>query len=92
MPEEIVPEKRVGPLEFERLLDTHEAALLLNVHPETVKRMARRGDLAAVKFGKIWRFRVLALEECVRRMTQRSRSRRHCCTSLSLGVAAHHAS
>jgi excisionase family DNA binding protein len=73
MTDEMTLSRRVDPSEFGRLLDCHEAAQLLNVHQETVKRMARRGDLAAVKFGKIWRFRVSALEECVRRMTQQSR-------------------
>jgi excisionase family DNA binding protein len=66
--------RRIDPSAFERLLDSHEAAHLLHVHPETVKRMARRGELAGVKFGKIWRFRVSALEECVQRLTQQSRS------------------
>ena len=73
MAEPIASDRQAAPPEFERLLDSHEAALLLNVHPETVKRMARRGDLAAVRFGRIWRFRVSALEECVQRLTQQSR-------------------
>jgi excisionase family DNA binding protein len=73
MAEGTVTSLRIDSPEFERLLDCREAALLLKVHPETVKRMARRGDLAAVKFGKIWRFRVSALEACVRQMTQHSR-------------------
>lgn len=58
------------PQEFEPLLDSHEAALLMHLHPETLKRMARHGKGAAVKFGRIWRFRRSALEECIQQLTQ----------------------
>jgi excisionase family DNA binding protein len=47
---------------FERLLDSDEAAALLKIHPKTLQRMARQGDVAAVHIGKLWRFRASALD------------------------------
>ena len=38
------------------LLTTREAADLLRVHPRTVQRLVRRGDLAAVRLGTATRF------------------------------------
>ena len=38
------------------VLDAHEAATLLSAHVETVRRLARRGDLPSFKVGKDWRF------------------------------------
>jgi excisionase family DNA binding protein len=40
-----------------RLFKTKEAADILNVTPETVRRMRRRGALKAVKVGRAVRFR-----------------------------------
>jgi len=60
--------------EFEPLLDSEEAAALLRLHPETLKRRARRGEIPGVKFGKVWRFRASALEACFQEMLQRSHS------------------
>jgi len=36
-------------------LTVSEAARLLSLHPVTVRRMARRGDLQAVRVGRLWR-------------------------------------
>jgi len=33
---------------FERLLDSDEAASLLKIHPKTLQRMARRGQVTAI--------------------------------------------
>lgn len=38
-----------------RLLTVDEAASELRVHPETVRRLIRRGDLCAFKAGRAWR-------------------------------------
>ena len=35
-------------------VNSEGAAELLNVHVETVERMARRGEIPAAKFGKQW--------------------------------------
>ena len=55
---------------FEPLLDSQQAAELMQVHPETVKRRARRGEIPGVKVGKIWRFRASGLEAYIRNLMQ----------------------
>ena len=47
---------------FEPLLDSQEAARLLDIHPKTLVQMARRGRIPAVRIGKFWRFRASALD------------------------------
>lgn len=47
--------------EVELLLDSHEAAAVLGVHPRTLQRMAQRGQIAGVQVGKLWRFRASSL-------------------------------
>jgi excisionase family DNA binding protein len=42
-------------------LDAQEAATLLNAHVETVRRLARRGEIPSFKLGKDWRFDEKAL-------------------------------
>jgi len=53
---------------FEPLLDSQQAAKLMHVHPETVKRWARRGEIPSLKFGKVWRFRASGLEAYIRNL------------------------
>lgn len=48
---------------FERLLDSDEAARLLRIHPKTLQRMARNGEIRGVQIGKLWRFRASQLNE-----------------------------
>ena len=50
-------------LVFERLLDSDEAANLLRIHPKTLQRMARNGQIAGVQIGKLWRFRASILND-----------------------------
>lgn len=45
----------------QQVLNTQEAATLLGVHKETVRRLARKGALPCFKIGKDWRFRRDAL-------------------------------
>lgn len=42
---------------FEPLIDIIAAAGLLKVHPKTVQRLARGGEIPAVRIGRYWRFR-----------------------------------
>ncbi len=42
---------------FERFLDSREAAALLQIHPKTLQRLARKGEIRAMRVGKLWRFR-----------------------------------
>ena len=51
---------------FEPLLDSQEAAKLLDIHPKTLMQKARRGEIPAVRIGKFWRFRASALDSWVR--------------------------
>jgi len=46
---------------FEQLLDSDEAASLLKIHPKTLQQMARSGEIAGVRIGKLWRFRASVL-------------------------------
>jgi excisionase family DNA binding protein len=48
---------------FEPLLDSDEAAALLKIHPKTLQRMARNGQIAAIQIGKLWRFRASQLNQ-----------------------------
>ena len=43
------------------LLNTEEAAKLLRIHPKTLQRMARKGEIPAMQIGKLWRFAASAL-------------------------------
>lgn len=45
----------------EALLDSTEAAQLLRIHPKTLQRMARKGEIPAIQIGKLWRFSPSAL-------------------------------
>jgi excisionase family DNA binding protein len=54
---------RVAVTEFEPLLDAIEAAALLRIHPNTLKKMARRGEIDARRIGRCWRFRTSDLNE-----------------------------
>ena len=47
--------------DFEPLLDSDEAAALLKIHPKTLQKMARRGEVAAIQIGRLWRFRASSL-------------------------------
>ena len=46
---------------FERLLDSEQAAALVQVHPKTLQRHARNGTVPGVRVGKLWRFRASEL-------------------------------
>jgi excisionase family DNA binding protein len=53
---------------FEPLLDSTEAAALLKIHPKTLQKLARNGEVAAIQIGKLWRFRASALDEWIKRI------------------------
>ena len=48
---------------FEPILDTEEAATLLRMHPKTLQKMARNGEVPAFRIGKGWGFRVSMLNK-----------------------------
>lgn len=44
-------------IDFEPLLDSDEAAQLLEIHPKTLQRMEQRGEIPGVQIGQQLRFR-----------------------------------
>lgn len=46
----------------EPLIDSEKAAAIIGIHPKTLQRMARSGEIKAVHVGKLWRFRASAIE------------------------------
>ena len=61
---------------FERVLNTEEAAALLQIHPKTLQKMAREGTVPAFRIGDLWRFRASALDQWLRSGVY---SNRHSC-------------
>ena len=60
---------------FERVLNTEEAAALLQIHPKTLQRMARQGVVPAFRIGDLWRFRASSLDDWLRsRLCSKSHS------------------
>lgn len=51
---------------FEPVLNTEEAAALLQIHPKTLQRMARQGVVPAFRIGDLWRFRASDLDRWLR--------------------------
>ena len=47
---------------IEALLTTKEATQVLKIHPKVLERMAKRGDVPALKVGKFWRYRATSLD------------------------------
>jgi excisionase family DNA binding protein len=54
-------------IQFERLLDSDEAASLLKIHPKTLQKLARKGEIIGVQIGKLWRFRASVLNDWLER-------------------------
>jgi len=57
---------------FEPLLDSKEAAALLRIHPKTLQRMARLGEISGIHIGKLWRFRASDLDQGIGRIAGRT--------------------
>jgi excisionase family DNA binding protein len=54
--------------DFEPLMDSDEAAALLKIHPKTLQRMARRGQVVGIQIGKLWRFRTSDLNKMLEKV------------------------
>jgi excisionase family DNA binding protein len=50
----------------EQIWDCNEAARFLRLHPKTVKRMARKGQLPGCRLGRRWYFRPSDLDALLR--------------------------
>jgi len=46
----------------EALLTSKEASRVLKIHPKVLERMAKRGEIPALKVGKFWRYRATTLD------------------------------
>ena len=54
---------------FEPLLDVAEAAILLRMHPRTLRAKARKRIIPAIQVGKRWRFRASTLNDWLGKLT-----------------------
>jgi excisionase family DNA binding protein len=53
--------------QFEPLLDDRRASALLGgIHPKTLQRLARTGQIPAYRVGRFWRYRASELDAWVR--------------------------
>jgi len=59
---EFEPEK---PREIEPLINSEQAAAILQINEKTVRRMAADGLIPGLRIGKLWRFRASALDAWV---------------------------
>ncbi len=72
--EKLAPgQSRVGEI-FEPLLDSQQAGELMHLHHESVKRLARTGEIVAAKMGGVWRFRVSELEAYMQKITAKTQA------------------
>ena len=51
---------------FEQFIDLQSAAKLLQLHPDTLKKKTRDGEIPGRKIGRRWRFRVSELDAWAR--------------------------
>ena len=51
---------------FERFIDLKQAATLLQLHPDTVKKKTKAGEIPGRKIGRVWKYRVSELDAWVR--------------------------
>ncbi len=58
---------------IERLLTSKEASEVLKIHPKVLERMAKRGEVPALKVGKFWRYRATALDAWINSRLQSGR-------------------
>jgi excisionase family DNA binding protein len=49
-------------MELEPLLDDSQVGQLLGLHVKTIQKLARRGELPALRIGRYWRYRASELE------------------------------
>ncbi len=64
-----IPKKPVSRVESgpEPLIDSEKAAAIIGIHPKTLQKMARSGEIRGVHVGKLWQFRASSIEEWINR-------------------------
>jgi len=60
-----LPGPQIDDGRFEPLLNTLQAAALLQVHPKTLQAMVRRREVPAIRVGRLWRFRKSILDRWI---------------------------
>jgi len=50
---------------FEPLLSDTQVGKLLGLHPKTVQRLARAGEIPSIRIGRKWRYRATELNRWV---------------------------
>lgn len=58
---------------MEALLTSREAARVLKIHPKVLERMAKRGEVPALKVGKFWRYHAATLDAWIKSRLESSR-------------------
>jgi len=58
---------------IEVLLTGKEASQILKIHPKVLERMAKRGEVPALKVGKFWRYRATTLDAWINSRLQSGR-------------------
>ena len=68
-------ERHLGssPAAIEALLTSKEASQILKIHPKVIERMAKRGEVPALKVGKFWRYRATTLDAWINSRLQSGR-------------------
>jgi excisionase family DNA binding protein len=49
----------------EPLLDSEQAAAIMQIHPKTLQKLARKGDVRGLHVGKLWRFRASDISQWI---------------------------
>ncbi len=58
---------------IEVLLTSKEASQVLKIHPKVLERMAKRGEVPALKVGRFWRYRATTLDDWINSRLQSGR-------------------
>ena len=61
-----ISEEQIPPIALEPVWDCNQAAQFLGLHPKTVKRMARAGEIPGCRLGRRWIFRPSELDALLR--------------------------
>ena len=56
-------ENRLRDSPIDPLWTVEDVATYLKLQPETIRSMARRGELPGLKIGKVWRFQMYAIRQ-----------------------------
>jgi excisionase family DNA binding protein len=52
-------------MNFEPLLTNQQAAEILQIHPKTLQKLARAGEVPSIRIGRYWRYRASSIEQWI---------------------------